>query len=306
MLQVERLRALHAVAVHGSVSAAASALHVTTSAVSQQIAKLERETDSQLIERNGRGVRLTDAARLLVAHADGILSLVEQAESDFEAHRGQVVGRLTVGAFATAARGLLPELLGVLGERYPRLTVSMREVEPPAAIRQVLRGELDLAIVQDWHSLPLGVPDGIERAPLLDDVADVVVPERHRLAGRGVVDVSELIAEPWVSSPPGAVCYDLLVHTVRSHDAEPRIVHMAAEYETQLKLVAANLGIAIFPRLGRGPVPPGVALLRTEPKLLRSVYVIWRKQVGSRPGISATVEALRSVADIVSARADLS
>lgn len=305
MLQVDRLRALHAVATHGSVSAAAAALHVTTSAVSQQIAKLERETDAQLIERNGRGVRLTDAARLLVEHADGILTLVEQAESDFEAHRGQVVGRLSIGAFATAARGLLPELLGVLAERYPRLTVSMQEVEPPPALREVLRGELDLAIVQDWHSLPLGLPEGLDRVTLLDDVADVVVPSGHPLADREVVDVADIVGEPWVSSPPGAVCHDLLVHTVRSYDAEPRIVHIAAEYETQLKLIAGGFGIAIYPRLGRGPVPPGVVLLRTEPRLLRSVYVIWRKQVGTRPAISATVEALQSVADVVNARADM-
>src|ERR1700730_14989747 len=108
MLDLERLRVLHAVARFGSVSAAAEALHVTTSAVSQQMAKLERETGQRLLERRGRGVRLTDAAELLVEHADRLLSLAERAQADLEAHRGAVAGRLTFAAFATAARGLAP------------------------------------------------------------------------------------------------------------------------------------------------------------------------------------------------------
>lgn len=105
MLDLNRLKALHAVAVYGSVGAAAEALMVTPSAISQQLAKLERETGSVLIERNGRGVRLTDAAGLLADHAERILALVETAEADFEALRGEVVGRLSMAAFPTAARG---------------------------------------------------------------------------------------------------------------------------------------------------------------------------------------------------------
>src|SRR5690348_11387683 len=111
MLDLERLRALQAVSKHGSVRAAAEALHVTTSAVSQQLAKLERETGQQLLERQGRGVRLTDAAELLVSHADRILSLVEEARADLEAHRGAVVGEVWVAAFPTAVRGLIPGAL---------------------------------------------------------------------------------------------------------------------------------------------------------------------------------------------------
>lgn len=296
MLHLERLRALHAVATYGSVAAAAQALHVTTSAVSQQLAKLERETDARLLERHGRGVRLTDAALLLAEHASDILAKLEHAESDFEAHRGEVVGRLAVAAFATAVRGLFPETLRGLGERYPRLTVALSEVEPPEAIRDISRGVVDLAVVQDWQNLPLAVPDGIRRAPLLDDVADLVVPYGHPLADRSTVDLAATIAEPWICSPPGAVCNDLLVHTIRSYDAEPRIVHVAAEYETQLALVAGGFGFAIVPRLGRGPLPEGVVVRTTRPVMARSVYAAWRDEVAGRPAIQATVEVLRDVA----------
>lgn len=111
MLNLDRLRTLHAVARHGSVSGAAEGLHVTTSAVSQQLAKLERETGQQLLAKNGRGIRLTDAGRLLSDHAARILSQVELAQADLEAQRGHAVGELLLGAFPTAVRGLFPEAL---------------------------------------------------------------------------------------------------------------------------------------------------------------------------------------------------
>src|SRR3981189_546625 len=130
MLDLDRLRALSAVATYGSVSAAADVLHVTTSAVSQQVAKLERETGQKLLERNGRGVRLTDAAALLATHAERILAMVEEAEAAREAQRGEVVGELPVAAFPPAARGLLPPALRALARDHPRLRVCMREQDP--------------------------------------------------------------------------------------------------------------------------------------------------------------------------------
>ena len=296
MLDLDRLRALHAVATYGSVGAAASALNVTTSAVSQKLAKLERETRARLVERHGRGVRLTDAAMLLVEHTEEILARVERAESDFESQRGEVFGRVTLDAFATALRGLLPPVMATVSERYPRLTVHLREAEPPDSVRDVVRGNADIAVVQDWHSIPLEVPDGLERAALVDDIADLAMAASHPLAGRRSVSLRSVLAGPWVSSPPGAVCHDLLVHTIRSYDAEPTIMHVASEYETQLTLVAAGLGLAILPRLGRGALPDGVVTLPTRPVLARSVYAIWRSQVGRRPVIRAVFDVMREVA----------
>lgn len=292
MLDVDRLRALHAVATYGSVSAAAEALGMTTSAVSQKLAKLERETKARLIERQGRGVRITDAAMLLVQHTEEILARVEHAESDFEAHRGEVVGQLSISAFATAARGLIPPAVATLTAQYPRLTVRLVETEPPEAVRNVVRGSVDVAVVQDWESLPLAIPDGLARLPLLDDIADLALPAEHPLAGRKVVNLTQVRDQPWVSSPVGAVCYDLLVHTIRSYDVEPHIAHTAAEYETQLALVSAGFGISILPRLGRGSIPPNVRVVRTKPAIARSVYAIWRERVGRRPAIRAVTSAL--------------
>lgn len=296
MLDVDRLRALHAVATHGSVSAAADALGVTTSAVSQKLAKLERDTKARLIERHGRGVRITDAALLLVQHAEEILARVEQAESDFEAHRGDVAGQLSISAFPTAARGLLPTAVTELTRTYPRLDVRLAETEPPEAVREVARGSVDLAVVQDWESLPLAVPEELARQPLIDDVADLALPTTHPLARHKTVDLSRVTGEPWVSSPIGAVCYDLLVYTIRSYDVEPCITHTAAEYETQLALVSAGFGLAILPRLGRGTIPPNVRVVPTRPVIARSVYAIWRRRAGRRPVIRAALATLREAA----------
>ena len=141
MLNLERLRTLDALARHGSVSGAADGLHVTTSAVSQQMAKLEREVGQQLLAKNGRGVRLTDAGRLLADHAARILSQVELAQSDIEAQRGQVVGEVRLAAFPTAARGLFPAALTSLRAEHPELRVRTTELEPESGIRAVLRGD---------------------------------------------------------------------------------------------------------------------------------------------------------------------
>src|SRR5690349_15393227 len=170
MLDLDRLRALNAVATYGSVSAAAEALHVTTSAVSQQLAKLERETGQKLLERNGRGVRLTDAAHLLVTHAEGILSLVERAEADLEAHRGVVVGELSVAAFPTAIRGLIPAALASLRAAHPELRVLIREYDPSVSLPLVTRGDVDLAIVQDWNNEPIPVLEGLVKGAICEDV----------------------------------------------------------------------------------------------------------------------------------------
>ncbi|MEU4572444.1 LysR family transcriptional regulator [Nonomuraea sp. ATR24] len=292
MLDLNRLKALHAVHVYGSVGAAADALMVTPSAVSQQIAKLERETGARLVERNGRGVRLTDAAGLLAEHAERILALVETAEADFEALRGQVVGRLNVGAFPTAARGLMPAALAELRERHPDLLIQLYEREPERVIREVARGELDLVIVQDWLNRPIAIPEGLSRKSLLEDVADVAVPADHPLAGHKEIALSALQGERWISSTPGTICHDWLVFTLRSAEVEPEIACMADEYPTHLALVAAGLGCAIVPRMGRDPVPDGIRFIPIRPGQSRRIYALWRTDAARRPAIRATVEAL--------------
>ncbi|MER7396792.1 LysR family transcriptional regulator [Streptomyces sp. NPDC000151] len=295
MLNMERLRTLSAVARHGSVRAAAEGLHVTTSAVSQQLAKLERETGQQLLAKNGRGVRLTDAGRLLAGHAARILSQVELAEAELEAHRGQAVGELRMGAFPTAARGLFPDALAALVADHPQLRARLWEMEPADSVRAVVRGDIDLGVVLDWYNRPLPMPEGLAKAPLLDDSADVAMPSDHRLAGRRTVELEDFAEDAWISWPQGEFCHDWLMFTLRSKGIEPRIAHMAEEHGTQLALIARGLGVAVAPRLGRGPVPEGVSVVPVRHPMRRHVYAIWRADADRRPSIRAAVAALREV-----------
>ncbi|MGW5371914.1 LysR family transcriptional regulator [Streptomyces sp. NPDC004009] len=299
MLNLERLRTLDALARHGSVSAAADALHVTTSAVSQQLGKLEREAGQRLLAKNGRGVRLTDAGRLLSEHAARILSQVELAQADLEAHRGQVAGELRVSAFPTAARGLFPTALAELRGAHPGLRVRSSELEPEHGIAAVVRGDLDLAVVLDWYNKPMPVPDGLVKAPLLDDPADVAIPAGHRLADRDEVDLAEFAEDEWITWGEGEFCHEWLMFTLRSKGIEPIVGHRAGETHTQLGLVAAGLGVCIAPLLGRHPVPPGIVLVPLRQRVRRHVYVVWRADADRRPSIRAAVDALRAAAERV-------
>ncbi|MEV5505221.1 LysR family transcriptional regulator [Streptomyces orinoci] len=294
MLDLTRLRALHAVSVHGSVSAAALALGYTPSAISQAISKLERETRTTLLERRGRGVVLTDAADALAHTAAELLALAERAESELEERRGRPAGRLTVGAFATAARDLLPGVLAELAREYPALDVRMTEVDPHLSVDLVARGALDLAVAHDWDSVPRPAPEGLERAEIGTDGCDVLVPEGHPLAGHGTLAAADLAHQRWICQPPGTVCHTWLIRTLRAIGHEPEVGHQVAEFHTQLALVAAGLGIALVPRLGRGPLPAGVRALPLRPMPVRRVSAYWRTGAARRPSITETVRLLRA------------
>lgn len=293
MLELSRLRALHAVAVHGSISAAAVALGYTPSAVSQQIAKLERETRTTLLERRGRGVALTDAAHHLAETAERLLAMVERAETELEERRGRPTGRLVMGSFASAARGLLPPVLARLSREHPSLDARLVEVDPHLSPDLVARGVLDLAVTHDWDISPLPAPEGVERAVIGDDPCDVLVPAGHPLAGRPALARAELAGQRWICQPPGSVCHDWLVRTLRADGHEPDLAYQVAEYQSQIALVAAGLGIALVPRLGRGTVPDGVVTVPLEPTPVRRLYALWRPGAARRPAITEAVRVLQ-------------
>lgn len=296
MLNLERLRTLHAVSTTGSVRGAAEALHVTTSAVSQQLSRLEREVGQRLLEKQGRGIRLTDAGELLAAHAGRLLQQVELVETDLAGHRGAVAGTLTVAAFATAARGLLPAVLHTLRQQHPDLSARLAELEPTESIAQLRHGDVDIAVVQDWPEEPLAVPGGISCALLLEDVLDVALPARHPFADRDTVTLDELSGEDWVGWPSDEICHGWLENTLRRNGIQRRVRHTASEHSTQLALVAAGLGVAIVPRLGRGPAPEGVRFVPLLPAPTRRVFALWRTSTTNRPACRVTLRALQEAA----------
>ena len=295
MLHLERLQALHAVSTFGSVTGAAEALRLTPSAVSQQLGKLQRDVGQRLIEPYGRGVRLTPAGTLLAERAHTILSEVENAESELDRHRNHVIGDLEIAGFATAARAILPQTVSRLRKQHHQLKLRVSERQPDEATRLVVAGHLDIALVNDWMNAPLVLPDGVQRVLIMNDPVDLAVPADHPLAGRASVELTELSAEPWITWPYGAICHEWLTQTLRQHGLTPEVTHTAEEHQTQLAMVAAGLGIAVMPRLGRGSIE-GVSSITLEPAFSRQIYAIFRTLASERPAIVVTVSAMHEVA----------
>ena len=295
MLHLERLQALHAVSTFGSVTGAAEALRLTPSAVSQQLGKLQRDVGQRLIEPYGRGVRLTPAGTLLAQRAHAILSEVENAESELDRQRNHVIGELEIAGFATAARAILPQTVARLRKEHRQLKLRVSERQPDEAIRLVVAGHLDIALVNDWMNAPLVLPDGVQRVLIMHDPVDLAVPTDHPLAERSSVELTKLSAEPWITWPYGAICHEWLTQTLRQHGLTPEVTHTAEEHQTQLAMVAAGLGIAVMPRLGRGPAE-GVSIITLKPTFSRQIYAIFRTLASERPAIAVTVSAIHKVA----------
>ena len=295
MLHLERLQALHAVSTFGSVTGAAEALRLTPSAVSQQLGKLQRDVGQRLIEPYGRGVRLTPAGTLLAQRAHAILSEVENAESELDRQRNHVIGDLEIAGFATAARAILPQTVARLRKQHRQLKLRVSERQPDEAIRLVVAGHLDIALVNDWMNAPLVLPDGVQRVLIMNDPVDLAVPADHPLAGRPSVQLTELSTEPWITWPYGAICHEWLTQTLRQHGLTPEVTHTAEEHQTQLAMVAAGLGIAVMPRLGRGSME-GVSIIKLKPTFSRQIYAIFRTLASERPAIAVSVSAMQEVA----------
>jgi DNA-binding transcriptional LysR family regulator len=290
MLDLTRLRALRAVATYGTVTAAAQALHITPSAVSQHLAKLDRETGSTLLEKDGRRLRLTEAGRVLVGHAGRVLAAVEEAEAALAAHHTTVSGRLTIASFPTACRGLIPPALRRLAREHPLLAPELLESDPRIGLDLVDRGEIDLALVDDWPEAAIEFPAGVGALTLGLDVADLIVPAGHPVAVRGgPARLTEVTGEPWIASVPGSICHEWLMRVLPG--IRPR--YLVGEFASQLTLVAAGLGVALIPRLARADPPEGVAVVPVDPPPTRRVTIAWRSAATVRPAIGAAIDALR-------------
>lgn len=295
MFNVERLRALHSVAAHGTVAGAATALHVTPSGISQQLAKLEREAGHRLLEPRGRGVRLTAAGNVLAAHASDVLSRMSEAQADLDGLSEEVRGPLRVGAISTVLRAVTPSALRSLARRHPRLDVTLAEGEAEETLPALVERDLDIAVLESWEKLPTPFPAEVTSRPMCVDSVDVALPEQHRLAHRTSVGLHELGDTGWASWKAGTPCHEWLLQTLRAQGVEPRITCNVAGYPTQLELVAANLAAALVPRLAREPVPAGVRVVPARPLLQRQIHVVWRTD-SERPAIKACVDALVAAA----------
>jgi DNA-binding transcriptional LysR family regulator len=257
------LRALTEVAGRGSLSAAAEALDYTQPAISQQIAALEREVGTRLLERGTRPVKLTDAGRALVAHVEAVLAHLDAAEQELEEMKGVRAGRLRLASFSTALASLVPRALATFTASHPEVRVSVVEDQLQGVIERLGRWELDLALIYEHEALSEPHVE-LERIHLFDEPFELLLPHQHRLAGRRTLRLDQLGDETWIGGI-GAY-HNILHHACQEAGFEPRVAYRTDDYRAIQAFVAAGLGVAMLPRLALALIPPNLARVAIRPR----------------------------------------
>lgn len=298
MLNVHRMRILREVASRGSIAAAAEALFMSPSAVSQQMATLEREAGVELLERVGRGVQLTDAGRRLVEHTERVLEVLEEAQADMDAVSEGVVGRLNTSAFPTAARALLVPALAKLRGQHPRVVLTMTDLEPEDSIPALKVGDLDLVVTYEFDHLPEPRDPGVERHILLTEQMYIALPVGHPHAD-GPVRVADLAREQWVVGRDGSPFLDIQMRVANEAGFEPMVDLQSNDYQVILAAVSEGLGVALVPPIALFASYPGVRFHEPEDiHVHRRIVAMVRRGSGSSPIIAAAVEALLEAAQV--------
>lgn len=294
----ERVQVLRMVAVRGTVTAAADAFGYTPSAVSHQLRALSRELGVPLLAREGRGVRLTPQARLLLTRAEELFSRWEEVRAELAAAGPVGAGTLRLCGFSTAAAALVPPVAAHVRAAHPEVTVRIIEADPEECFELLLADQADVAVVVATAALPSSADPRFEQQPLLEDPLDLLVPTDHPLAGERSALLSQTARDAWIADRPGSPYHRLVLTSCLAAGFTPEVAHHASEWETGAALVAAGLGIALIPRLAR--LPAGYSLaripLRGDPTPSRHLLTGVRRGSSAQPLIATALAALHDVA----------
>jgi DNA-binding transcriptional LysR family regulator len=272
MIDPRRLRVLREVAARGSFSAAAEALAFTQPAVSQQVAALERETGNRLVERGVRPVRLTDAGRALLVHAEAVLARLDEAQQELGEIAGLRRGRLRLASFPTAIATLVPRAIVLFNHRHPGVELTVLDDHLQGLLPRLARWELDLVLIYGHEALPEPTVR-LEQTHLLDDPFELVLPDGHPLAGRTSVAMEELAGETWISGTPDSAYARIVLHSCRGAGFEPRVAFGSDDYNAVQAFVAVGLGVAILPRLALAVPRPALARVALAEPPVRRIAV---------------------------------
>src|SRR3954464_2339443 len=301
MLDVRRMRVLREVAVRGSFSAAAESLSFTQSAISQQIAALEREAGCTLVQRNARGIRLTEAGEALVRHADAILARLSEAEAELEAIAGLRGGRLRLAAFESAAASLMPLAIAAFRAQHPGVELSLIIAEPEDAAPLLRSGEIDLALGYD--SRIRGEVEGIARHHLLTDPMFLAMPADHPLARKRNLKLADLVDDSWIAGSTDCECNRLINRACAAAGFEPRIAFQASDDPAMQGFIAAGVGVSLIAELGLSTIRNDIvvrSLGRETP--VREVYAATLADAHRTPATLAMLEILHGVASTYESR----
>jgi DNA-binding transcriptional LysR family regulator len=300
MIDLRRLQVLRVLQEQGSITGTARLLHLTPSAVSQQVRLLSNDLGIELLQRKGRGVRLTAAAESLIGHADTLYAQWEGALTELAGEPGEPgqLGRLRLCGFPTAVASLLAPAAARLRQRHPGINVQIVEAETPDCYARLVAEQADLAVVVPTASSPTTDNARLDQRPLLDDPFDLLVPRHHRLAARDTVNLADAAQDSWIAAPNTLDQHQLMSAAWTAAGFTPRIAHQAKEWNAIVALVSHGFGVCLIPRLAPLPAHQAVVRLplRGEPAPSRRVLTVVRRGSRGQAAIAAACAHLDQIA----------
>ncbi|MEW1807804.1 LysR family transcriptional regulator [Pseudarthrobacter sp. NPDC080039] len=294
ILDLHRLHVLREVGRSGSLTSAAAALSFTTSAVSQQIAKLEQEMGVVLIERHPRGVVLTEAGRALLHYADDIDRTVEAARAEMGEFAGLRRGQLRLGTFPTGGASLMPDVVLAFRARHPEVAVTVVSARRDGLLERLRRREIELTLLWDYPWQQIEDPD-LALVRLTNDPTVLLVPREHPIAKLGSVRIGALSDQEWVVRDEHPVA-DVLSRVCRDAGFEPRIAFAANDYQETQGMVAAGIGIALAPRLALTALRPDVVAVPLAGSPKRRILLAHLANRRLSPAAQQATKVFRSIA----------
>ncbi|MFG2518663.1 LysR family transcriptional regulator [Streptomyces sp. NPDC048527] len=294
---IKKLAILRALRDRGTVTATAQALLMTPSAVSQQLTNLARQLGVPLLEAHGRRVRLTDAAHLVLRHAEAVFAQLERADAELDAYLQGESGEVRVAAFSTAVPALVVPAVRALRTGHPGITVRVREAEASEAYELLSAGDVDLALSLAAHA-PTARDPKFTRVPLLADPLDVALPAGHPLAGAAGAAgprLADLAGEHWIFGGSGPWS-EITRAACEAAGFVPEQAHSAAGWTAILAMVEAGMGIALVPRMAAAGREGVVMCALGEDRPVRHVVVAVRRGSEEAPAVSRVLDALREAA----------
>lgn len=296
MLDVRKLRMLSALERLGTIAAVAEELHLTAPGVSMQLSGLERQLGVPLTERQGRGLALTPAGRVLAAHGRDIVDRLALAEMEVDAIRGGRVGNYRVAAFPSAARTLVSDAWSALRADQAGVELTVTTPEPEAALALLVAGQADLALVHSYSNVPRDLPAGVLAEPVAAEQVWVAMRSDDPLAGVEV-DLADLAHHPWITPERHLTCFQMTDRACGLAGFRPAVVAETMDFAVQLELVRIGAGVALIPQLAVVASPPEVVLARPLQHIERHIVAVRRTTMHADAALDTLVGAFRRAAD---------
>lgn len=290
MLDVRRLRLLRELSIRGTIAGVADALHLSPSAISQQLSQLEKEAGAPLLRKVGRNLRLTPQGEIMVKHVERVLAQLEVAESEIAASLDVATGTTRIAIFQSAALAFMPRMLAILAETAPDVRVRMTQREPETALKETWAQDFDLVVAERYphHSAPW--QEGMDRVELIQDPLRLAVPDTPAYAD--ITDIAQVADKPWVVEPIGAASRHFAEQQCRVAGFEPDVRFETADLQAHVALIESGNAVGILSGLILAHREVELRLLELPDNPLRTVFTATRDSLVAQPSVAACRAAL--------------